>query len=156
MVPPDPAMTMKAGPNQEMPMRETEAATVIRQLWPLLEVRDIDRSVAFYRDRLGFTVVAHDAESGGRMNWCRLERGGASIMLQGPGEPNDDSAGVRGQGVCLYFICDDADAMYAELSLRGAQLDPPRVAYYGMKQLYVPEPDGYALCFESPTEHYAG
>jgi len=34
---------------------------------------------------------------------------------------------------------------------RGLKLDPPRTAYYGMNQLFVPEPNGYALCFESPV-----
>jgi len=46
--------------------------------------------------------------------------------------------------------------MYAELSARGFQLAAPRIADYGMKQLFVPEPDGYAICFESPTEHWKG
>ena len=41
--------------------------------------------------------------------------------------------------------------MYAELTSRGLRLDPPKVAYYGMKQLFVPEPDGYSICFESET-----
>jgi glyoxylase I family protein len=53
--------------------------------------------------------------------------------------------------VAFYFVCDDAESMHAELTARGLSLDPPTVAYYGMKQLFVPEPDGYALCFESPT-----
>jgi len=55
--------------------------------------------------------------------------------------------------VVFYFVCDDADAMYAELSSRGVQLKPPTVAHYGMKQIFVPEPDGYLVCFESPTDH---
>jgi hypothetical protein len=31
--------------------------TIIREIWPLLAVQDINRSVEFYRDRLGFTGV---------------------------------------------------------------------------------------------------
>ena len=57
----------------------------------------------------------------------------------------------RGRGVCFYFVCDDADAMHAELSSRGLNLERPTVAYYGMTQLFVPEPDGYEVCFESET-----
>jgi hypothetical protein len=29
--------------------------------------------------------------------------------------------------------------------------DPPKVAPYGMKQLYVTDPDGYILCFQWPA-----
>ena len=38
-------------------MTASEQAALVRQIWPLLAVRDINRSVEFYRDRLGFTVV---------------------------------------------------------------------------------------------------
>ena len=126
--------------------------TTVRQLWPLLSVRDINRSLQFYRDQLGFALVGDDGTPDDPMSWCRLERGGSSIMLQQRVEQSDREASW-GRGVCFYFICDDVDAMFAELSARGLQLEAPRLAYYGMKQLFVPEPDGYQICFESPTEH---
>jgi len=74
-------------------------------------------------------------------------------MLQ---QSRNDNGVTWGRGVCFYFICDDVDATYAELSARGLELEAPRVASYGMKQLFVPEPDGYAICFESPTERWEG
>ncbi len=130
-------------------MTETENIAVLGQLWPLLFVSDIGRSLEFYRDRLGFALVADDGKPPERMGWCRLERGGASIMLQRR-DGDDDGSGPWGRGVVFYFLCDDADKMHAELASRGLRLKAPRVAYYGMKQLYVPEPDGYRICFESP------
>jgi catechol 2,3-dioxygenase-like lactoylglutathione lyase family enzyme len=128
-------------------MDVVERTAVVRQLWPLLFVRDIDKSVRFYRDELGF-VLANQAEAHGRMFWCRLERGGAAIMLQ-QAEEEDGPAEGRGRGVAFYFISEDADAMHVELTSRGLRLDRPKVADYGMKQLFVPEPDGYSICFES-------
>ena len=77
------------------------------------------------------------------------------VMLQQSGEEDGPPEG-RGRGVSFYFVCDDADMMYAELSDRGLQLEPPSAEYYGMKQLFVPEPDGYSICFESPTEDWTG
>jgi catechol 2,3-dioxygenase-like lactoylglutathione lyase family enzyme len=135
-------------------MTRSERAVIVHQIWPLLVVRDIDRSVEFYRDRLGFSVVGQ-AESEGRMYWCRLERGGASIMLQ-EADDEDGPAEGRGRGITFYFICEDADAVHADLSARGLQLEPPALAYYGMKQVFLPEPDGYSLCFESPTADWRG
>jgi catechol 2,3-dioxygenase-like lactoylglutathione lyase family enzyme len=130
-----------------MTMTTIPPATPVRELWPLLFVRDIERSLAFYRDRLGFDVVG-EAKAGGKAFWRRLQRGGASIMVQ-QAEAEDGPAEGRGRGVAFYFVCDDADVMHAELTARGLQLDPPSIAEYGMKQLFVPEPDGYAICFES-------
>jgi hypothetical protein len=36
------------------------------------------------------------------------------------------------------------------------QVDPPTVADYGMRQLYVPEPNGYFVCFETPVKEQGG
>jgi glyoxylase I family protein len=135
-------------------MQDAHRAANVRQLWPLLEVGDIERSVQFYRDQLGFVLVADDG-GGGQMRWCRLERGGASIMLQ-QAKHHERHAWGRRRGISLYFVCDDVDALHGELTSRGVAVEPPQVAYYGMKQLEVPEPDGYAICFESPTEGWRG
>ena len=85
------------------------------------------------------------------MFWCRLERGGSSVMLQAA-DAEDGPAKARGRGVTLYFVCDDVDAFFEEVLSRGLNVDPPTVAYYGMRQLYVPEPNGYVVCFESPVQ----
>jgi uncharacterized glyoxalase superfamily protein PhnB len=130
-------------------MTSTSKSAVVRQLKPLLAVSDIQRSVEFYRDRLGFSLTGQ-AENEGKMFWCSMERGGSAIMLQ-QAEEEDGPAGGRGRGVSFYFICEDADAIYAELTSRGLSLGPPTIASYGMKQVLVPEPDGYYLCFESPV-----
>ena len=130
-------------------MTSTSKSAVVRQLKPLFAVSDIQRSVEFYRDRLGFSLTG-EAEHEGKMFWCSMERGGSAIMLQ-QAEDEDGPAEGRGRGVSFYFICEDADAIYAELISRGLHLGPPTVAYYGMKQVVVPEPDGYYLCFESPV-----
>ena len=127
-----------------------EQTGTVQELWPLLFVADIERSLAFYRDQLGFSLVGN-ANSEGRTYWCRLQRGGASIMLQ-RAEAEDGPAEGRGRGVGFYFVCDDADAVYAELTGRGLKLDPPKTTYYGMRQVFVPEPDAYVICFESRTE----
>ena len=131
-------------------MPSTEKSAIVRQLVPLLAVTDIQRSLEFYRDRLGFTLTGQ-AENEGRLSWCSMVRGGSAIMLQ-QAEDEDGPAKGRGRGVSFYFVCEDADAIYAELTSRGLQISPPTVAYYGMKQVIVPEPDGYYLCFECPVE----
>lgn len=49
---------------------------------------------------------------------------------------------------CLYFSCPDVDAAYQHLRAHGLEVEEPKVAPYGMKQLYVKDPDGYNLCFQ--------
>ena len=122
----------------------------VRELAPLLFVQDIERSVAFYRDNLGFEVHGK-WEPDGKLAWCRLQRDGSALMLQQASEEDGPAEG-RGRGVGFFFVCDDAGAIHTELSERGLHLNPPQVAFYGMKQIFVTDPDGYELCFESPTE----
>ena len=43
----------------------------------------------------------------------------------------------------------DPDAAAAHLAEKGIAFDGPRVAPYGMKQLWVRDPDGYMLCFQA-------
>jgi len=48
-------------------------------------------------------------------------------------------------------IAFDPDAAYEHLLAKGIETQPPKVAPYGMKQLYVEDPDGYVICFQSPA-----
>lgn len=131
-----------------MRMANTERPAVVHQMWPLLAVQDIAVSIGFY-ESLGFVVVGR-ADIDGAVYWCRVERGGASLMLQ-QADDDDGAPASWGRGVSFYLVCDDADAVHAECVARGIAVAPVSIADYGMKQVFVPEPDGYTLCFESPV-----
>src|SRR5687767_6625310 len=98
-------------------MTASVSTATVRELWPLLFVADIEHSLGLYRDRLGFEVVG-EARAEGRLFWCRLRRGGASIMLQ-QAEAEDGPAEGRGRGVALYVVCDDVDSIRDEFAGRG-------------------------------------
>ena len=53
----------------------------------------------------------------------------------------------------LYFECPDVDEAHRFLIARGIAGKPPSDAPYGMRQLYIVDPDGYNLCFQQPIEH---
>jgi predicted enzyme related to lactoylglutathione lyase len=89
-----------------------EQSVTVRHVWPLLAVEKVERSIAFYRDMLGFSVAGR-ADVDGRPFWCRLERGGAAIMLQRADEEDGPVRG-RGRGITFYFVCDDAERLREE------------------------------------------
>lgn len=128
----------------------------VRHQSPLIQVFDMPASLAFYRDKLGFRV-AGDSGQGDNSGWVMLELGGATIMLntayddgECPAKP--DPARVEShQDTCIYFGCPDVDAAYEHLKANGILADPPNVAPYGMKQLYLRDPDNYGLCFQWPA-----
>lgn len=113
-------------------------------------------SVRFYRDKLGFTVV-HSSPALGEdyFHWVLLRLGGAELMLNTAFESNDerpsepDAARIAAHfDTGLFFGCPDVDAAYQELRSKGVAVNEPHVTGYGMKQIYVGDPDGYELCFQ--------
>jgi catechol 2,3-dioxygenase-like lactoylglutathione lyase family enzyme len=123
---------------------------------PLLEVFDMARSLALYRDVLGFELV-ESAPPGDDCDWCLLRLGGTDIMLNAQYERHDrppapDPARVAAHGdTSLFFGCRDLDAAYAHLRAHGIDVKPPVVRNYGMRQLSFIDPDGYSLYLQWPT-----
>jgi glyoxylase I family protein len=127
---------------------------------PLLQVFDMPTALAFYCDVLGFEVVSHADNVPGpsrEFGWCLLRRKGTELMLntaydEGERPEAPDPARVAAHGdTCIYFGWEDLDGLYAELREKGVKLNAPKVAPYGMKQLYVTDPDGFGLCFQWPV-----
>jgi len=129
----------------------------VRGVCTLLQVFDMPTSVRFYRDVLGFEVVQTSPREGDRFDWGLLRLNDVHVMLNTAYEQDTrpltpDLARKAAHGdTCLYFNCPDVDAAYRHLKSKGSEAQEPKVAPYGMKQLYVRDPDGYALCFQCST-----
>src|SRR3984893_13847400 len=129
----------------------------IRGMAPLLQVFDMPTSIAFYRDILGFEVVTTSKPGAEHFDWVLLRLNGTELMLNTAYEadsrpPEPDRARIAAHDdTAIYFGCPDVDAAYAHLRSRAENVKEPRVAPYGMKQLYVRDPDGYNLCFQWPA-----
>jgi catechol 2,3-dioxygenase-like lactoylglutathione lyase family enzyme len=122
----------------------------------LLQVFDMPVSVAFYRDVLGFKVI-HQSRPGDEYDWALLSHGNAEVMLNTmyerddrPEAPDPKRAAAH-DDTCLFFGCADVDGAYEYLRSKGVEVRPPAVAPYGMKQLWLHDPDGYGLCFQWPA-----
>lgn len=122
---------------------------------PLLQVFDMAASLKFYCDVLGFEIVqADDNTTAPNHNWVWLRLESVDLMLNTAFEYDSRPAAADPRRIAahddtaLYFGSPDVDAVYAQLREKGVVLDPPKVAPYGMKQLYVHDPDGFNLCFQ--------
>jgi lactoylglutathione lyase len=78
----------------------------VQQAVPFFMVTQMDRSLRFYINALGFELK-NKWEPKGKIEWCWLQLGNASIMLQEYRE--NPPAEKRGEGVSIYFICEDAN-----------------------------------------------
>ena len=127
-----------------------------RGLCPLLQVFDMPTSVHFYRDILEFELVSHaDLRAPDEFGWCLLRRPeGTELMLNtaydyGERPETPDPARTAGRvDSATSNPGTDVDAAYQHLINKGLTVNPPQVAHYGIKQLYLTDPDGFGLCFQ--------
>lgn len=134
---------------------ELQTTANVKQAVPFFNVHDIQTSVRFYVEGLGFTKTKEWTPEG-QLRWCALQHGKAEIMLQEfwkgdathPANVPTDKLGV---GVSICFICADALALYREFKARGVNAARPFVGN-GMWVTSVTDPDGYRLEFESYTD----
>jgi glyoxylase I family protein len=129
----------------------------VRGMAPLLQVFDMPTFIAFYRDVLGFEVVTTSKPGAENFGCALLRLNGAELMLNTAYEadsrpPEPDRARIAAHGdTALFFGCPDVDAAYAHFRSRAENVKEPKIAPYGMKQLFVRDLDGYNLCFQWPA-----
>jgi catechol 2,3-dioxygenase-like lactoylglutathione lyase family enzyme len=133
----------------------------VRGLCPLLAVFDMTTSIKFYCEGLGFEIVGSDGKPAPQFDWVLLRLNGTELMLntayeEGERPPAPDPARIGAhQDAAIYFGCPDVDGAYAHLRAKGINVKEPKIAPYGMKQLYLTDPDGYLLCFQWRAEAQA-
>ena len=119
----------------------------LRKLTPSYTTTDLQRSIAFYRDVLGF-VVGDEWRQNGTLEGCELHAGAVTFMLQ-----QDDFAKGRdrqkGLGTRLYCsTAQDIDRIAAEIKARGGMLDQePQDMPWGARVFMITDPDGFKLTF---------
>jgi lactoylglutathione lyase len=130
----------------------------VKQAVPFFGVLDMEVSLRFYVDGLGFKLERQWVPEGdehypsdGRIRWCRLELGEAAIMLQefiAQSRPK----GALGAGVSVSFLCEDALALYRDFKTRGVHARSRPSVGNGLWVVPLTDPDGYRIEFSSPTD----
>jgi glyoxylase I family protein len=128
-------------------------------LTPLIGVFAMPRSLAFYRDLLGFSVVSAspevETEEGRFSHWMWLRFGGAEIMLNTQYDSNErplQEPEKTPKDAVFYIGCSDIELAYQELTHRGLQAERPKVAPYGLKLFSLEDPDGCTIVFQEAPQ----
>jgi glyoxylase I family protein len=133
-------------------MVTTEEAMRIQDCRPLLNVSDMEASLGFWRDMLGFEV-AYAWEHEGQVAFATLRNGNAELMLNRPGEIARPGPGTADRpsysDAGLSFRVADAHAVHRSLAAKGWSAQGPTREMYG-DELLARDPDGYQLAFVSP------
>lgn len=115
---------------------------------PVFRVADLTRSLAFYRDTLGFEL-----EFCYEGFYASVRRDGCHIHLQcATSTPRDQAAFERHEHIDACLIAEGVEALSTSFASAGATFSVPlRRMPYGV-EFYVRDPDGYILGFIEPTE----
>jgi len=120
-----------------------------RSLDASLTVKDLEKSLAWYQDVVGFTVDRrHERE--GKLMAVSLKAGTVRILLtQDDGAKGWDR--VKGEGLSLQFTTEqNIDAIANRIKGHGVTLDTEPVdTPWGMRVFRVRDPDGFRLVFSS-------
>jgi catechol 2,3-dioxygenase-like lactoylglutathione lyase family enzyme len=114
---------------------------------PVLRVKDLTRSLAFYRGQLGF-----DLEFCYEEFYASVSRDGCRIHLQCANPtPRDQAAFERDEFIDACIVVRDVEALSATFTSGGVPVAVPlRRMPYGV-EFYVRDPDGYILGFIEPA-----
>lgn len=133
----------------DVPRKQPESFRA-RSLAASLTVNDLERSLAFYRDVLGFTEDRRH-ERDGKLVAVSLKAGDVELLLgQDDGKKGMDR--VKGVGFSMQFTtAQDIDALAAQVKARGGTLaSEPHPLPWGARVFRVQDPDGFMLVFTSP------
>ena len=127
----------------------TDAADSLRPYAFVLAVPDLDRSVSYFVDVLGFRPEWREKD-----DWQSLVRGVGRMMLGRcpdaipPGDLGDHS-------YVAYLTVDDVDALHTEFVGRGALiLHAPSDKPWGQREMAVATPDGHRMMFAQPNRDH--
>jgi catechol 2,3-dioxygenase-like lactoylglutathione lyase family enzyme len=118
----------------------------VRGVAPVLLVNDVQKTAAYFRDALGFSVRGF---WGDPPMFSIVRRDEIEVMLNqvAKGDAFKPNGAYDGR-YDAYFWVADADALHAEMSGKGADIVcPPSDEPYMMREFQVRDPDGHLLAF---------
>lgn len=134
----------------------------MKSLSPNLAVKDIKESVAYYQNNFGFEiemlvdslqedfnpVIKEDKE----YIWALIKKGDVSLMLQEKNSMKEDIGNFFNDisaSMTLYIEVDDVESLYEKVKENVEILKPVYETWYGQKEFYIKDINGYILGFSS-------
>lgn len=122
-----------------------------------LMVESVDKSVEFYKNILGFSLITSVPNEKGYLQFAILTKDGFNLMFQEKNNfieeyPILDTPKVT-PSISLYIAVDNFDLLYNNLKEKHKILKDVSTTFYGTKEFAIADINGYVLTF---TEHKNG
>ncbi len=123
---------------------------MMQKLSPVLVLDAIEPALPFFRDRLGFTVLATVPlrEGADELGFAMLQRDAVEVMLQTRASVRADMPALADEGNRATLFVEVADVAAIERALVGCEIVVPRRrTFYGADEIGVRAPGGHVLVF---------
>jgi lactoylglutathione lyase len=125
----------------------------LTKLTPNLIVSNVERSIAFYRDVLGFAVQTTVPEASPYV-FAIVQSGGVEIFLNAPEPATTEYPAFKdrpiGGTLTLFIQVDDVRGAHEVLKGRVPIVMPLEKKWYGVTEFAFTDPDGYIITFAQP------
>jgi len=122
----------------------------LNKIIPNLIASNVERSLVFYRDVLGFSVTATVPESAPFV-FAFITRGDITVFLNAPEAAIEEYPAFKdrpiGGTLTLFFEVAGVRDAYAALESKVKVVMPLEVKWYGMTEFAFEDPDGYLITF---------
>ncbi len=122
----------------------------LHEIMPTLTVDDLEASLSFYRDGLGF-IVDDVMEQDGKPVGASIKAGAVEFLLV---QDDFEKGRERDKGVGFRLYCvthQDIDQLARDIETRGGRLlRPPQDQAWGTRDFAVVDPDGFNLSISTP------
>lgn len=123
----------------------------ITELVPMMMCNDVQATIDFYCDVLGFEV-SDRMDNVGASGWASLERGPVRIMLASPTYiPSPQPTNGKLEEVLFYFYTEDVVQLRNHIDEKGYPVSDFAVRFYQMKEIELIDPEGHVLIFGQDT-----
>lgn len=125
--------------------------TATTAISPCFIVSDVVRTIAFYREKLGFETTFREPDED--PFFAILLRGGAQLFVKAEGgiTPVPNSHRHRHLRLDAFVYAPDPDTLAAEFAAHGAIFSVPlKDTSDGLRGFEITDPDGYVLFFGRP------
>jgi len=115
----------------------------IKKMSPQFLVADLERSIEFYMQKLGFSMEFRYEDF-----YAGIMKDGNSIHLKSGNPLAEERKNKReNEDLDLVFSVENVDGLYNELVNRSVEITQPLCERPYGKEFYIADPDGYIIAF---------
>ena len=138
----------------------------MNKLTPNLMVKDVNKTVEFYRDILGFQFVMAVPKSSKEicmeipqdktLAFALMKNGNVEIMFQATESLSEDISAFKGMkigaSISLYFDIDNIAEYHESLKSKAEIVKELHTTWYGGQEFYIRDCNGYILGFSKQAQ----